>query len=190
MIMTYIKFVAALVMLAHPVAYDVDRGHVGDAVAVTWSPTSPSRPAPGSEKAQIHRATAIRADESKTAFSARAAKQAKPNSSDLPPARIADLQPAAKTTADPGSAEASSAVSPPAKAATADSDFNAGTTQQQVTAATAASIDADHLVAILMTRPEIKSVSDLAGKTVAIDGRQFNGNVRPRSRPRERPPSN
>jgi hypothetical protein len=188
MIMTYIKFVAALVMLAHPVAYDVDRGHVGDAVAVTWSPTSPSRPAPRSEKAQVHRATAIRADESKTALSARAAKQAKPNSSDLPPARIADLQPAAKTTADPGSAEASSAVSPPAKAATADSDFNAGTTQQQVTAAmvvaeqltaaTAASIDADHLVAILMTRPEIKSVSDLAGKTVAIDGRQFNGNVR------------
>ncbi len=29
--------------------------------------------------------------------------------------------------------------------------------------------DADHLVAILMVRPEIKSVSDLANKSVAID---------------------
>jgi ABC-type phosphate/phosphonate transport system substrate-binding protein len=30
----------------------------------------------------------------------------------------------------------------------------------------------DHLVALLMARPEIKSVSDLAGKDVAIEDRQ------------------
>jgi ABC-type phosphate/phosphonate transport system substrate-binding protein len=30
----------------------------------------------------------------------------------------------------------------------------------------------DHLVAIIMARPEIKSISDLAGKTIAIDDRQ------------------
>jgi ABC-type phosphate/phosphonate transport system substrate-binding protein len=38
----------------------------------------------------------------------------------------------------------------------------------------------DHLVVLLMARPEIKSVSDLADKTVAIDGRQTasNNNVR------------
>jgi TRAP-type uncharacterized transport system substrate-binding protein len=40
--------------------------------------------------------------------------------------------------------------------------------------------DTDHLVAVLMARPEIKSVSDLAGKSVAIDIRQSasNGTVR------------
>ena len=40
--------------------------------------------------------------------------------------------------------------------------------------------DTDHLVAVLMARPEIKSVSDLAGKSVAIDIRQSasNGSVR------------
>jgi hypothetical protein len=40
--------------------------------------------------------------------------------------------------------------------------------------------DADRLVAVLMVRPEIKSVSDLAGKTIAIDDRYSasNGSVR------------
>ena len=40
--------------------------------------------------------------------------------------------------------------------------------------------DTDLLVALLMARPEIKSVSDLAGKSIAIDNRQSasNGNVR------------
>jgi TRAP-type uncharacterized transport system substrate-binding protein len=39
--------------------------------------------------------------------------------------------------------------------------------------------DADHLVAVLMARPEIKSVVDLAGKTIAIDDKQSvsTGNV-------------
>ncbi len=187
MIMTYIKLVAAVIMLAQPVEHDVDRGHVGDAAAVTSSPATPSKLAPRSEKAQIHRATAPRPEESKAAPFARAAKQAKPNSSALPRVRVADPKPAAKAATDSRTAQAYNAVSPPANAA-ADSNASARTPQQQVmaamavaersTAATPASIDADHLVAILMTRPEIKSVSDLAGKNVAIDGRAFNGNVR------------
>ena len=187
MIMTYIKLVAAVIMLAQPVEHDVDRGHVGDAAAVTSSPATPSKLAPRSEKAQIHRATAPRPEESKAAPFARAAKQAKPNSSALPRVRVADPKPAAKAATDSRTAQAYNAVSPPANAA-ADSNASARTPQQQVmaamaiaersTAATAAPIDADHLVAILMTRPEIKSVSDLAGKNVAIDGRAFNGNVR------------
>jgi hypothetical protein len=47
------------------------------------------------------------------------------------------------------------------------------------TASTSAD-DTDRLVAVLMVRPEIKSVSDLAGKTVAIDDRYSasNGTVR------------
>ena len=188
MIMTYIKLVAAVIMLAQPVVHDVDRGHVGDAAAVTSSPATPSKLAPRSEQAQIHRETATRPEESKAAPSVRAAKPAKPNSSDLPRASVADPKPAAKAATDSRTAQAYNAVSPPANAAVADSSANTRTTQQQVmaamavaerlTAATPASIDADHLVAILMTRPEIKSVSDLAGKNVAIDGRAFNGNVR------------
>jgi hypothetical protein len=40
--------------------------------------------------------------------------------------------------------------------------------------------DTDRLVAVLMVRPDIKSVSDLAGKTIAIDDRYFasNGTIR------------
>jgi hypothetical protein len=168
MIMTYIKLVAAVIMLAQPVMHDVDRG-------------------PRSEQAQIHHATAPRPEESKAATSARAAKQAKPNSSDLPRAGVADPKPAAKAGADSRTAQAYNPVLPPANTA-ADSIADTRTPQRQVmaamavaeqlTAATPASIDADHLVAILMARPEIKSVSDLAGKNVAIDGRAFNGNVR------------
>jgi hypothetical protein len=169
MIMTYIKLVAAVIMLAQPVVHDVDRS-------------------PRLKQAQIHRATAPRAEESKVASSARAAKQTRPNSSDLPRARVADPKPAAEAGADSRTAQAYNTVSPPANAA-ADSNASAKTPHQQqvmaamavaerLTAATPASIDADHLVAILMTRPEIRSVSDLAGKNVAIDGRAFNGNVR------------
>jgi ABC-type phosphate/phosphonate transport system substrate-binding protein len=46
--------------------------------------------------------------------------------------------------------------------------------------ASASPNNTDHLVALLMARPEIKSVSDLADKNVAIDGRQTasNNNVR------------
>ena len=40
--------------------------------------------------------------------------------------------------------------------------------------------DTDHLVAVLMARPEIKSVSDLANKDIAMDGEPSasNGSVR------------
>jgi len=46
--------------------------------------------------------------------------------------------------------------------------------------ASASSKDTDHLVAILMARPEIKSVSDLTGKIIAINNWQSAsiGNVR------------
>jgi len=54
MIITYIKLVAAVIMPAQPVVHDVNRG-------------------PRLEPAQIHHATAPRAEESKAAPSARAA---------------------------------------------------------------------------------------------------------------------
>jgi hypothetical protein len=64
----------------------------------------------------------------------------------------------------------------------AATDTRARTKQEQVTAATAVAerVTAAAAVAILMARPEIKSVSDLAGRSIAIDDRQsaFGGNVR------------
>jgi TRAP-type uncharacterized transport system substrate-binding protein len=77
-------------------------------------------------------------------------------------------------------------------AGNASSGSNTGTIREQVTAATAvaehvtaaaasaSSNNTDLLVALLMARPEIKSVSDLTNKNVAIDDRQSasNGIVR------------
>jgi len=64
----------------------------------------------------------------------------------------------------------------------AATDIRARTKQEQVTAATAVAerVTAAAAVAILMARPEIKSASDLAGRSIAIDDRQsaFAGNVR------------
>jgi len=200
MIMTYIKIVAAVFMLAQPAHRVGERVPVSYAVAVARSPEMSSKPASSSPaKTGAHRPTGARADESKPAVHARVAKQAKPKSSDAPPARndtpperIADVQPLAKAAVDTGTARAYNAVPPLPNAAAADSNSDAKTTQQQAMAAmTVAELttftarepdqktaNADHLVAILMARPDIRSVSDLAGKKVAIDGRQFNGNVR------------
>ena len=202
MIMTYIKIVAAVFMLAQPAHRVSERVPVSYAVAVARSPEMSSKPASSSPaKTGAHRPTGARADESKPAVHARVAKQAKPKSNDMPPARndtpperIADVQPLAKAAVDTGTARAYNAVPPLPNAAAADSNSNSDTktTQQQAMAAmTVAELttftarepdqktaNADHLVAILMARPDIRSVSDLAGKKVAIDGRQFNGNVR------------
>lgn len=193
MIMTYIKIVAAMIMLAQPVNHRVDRGHAVETLAVTRSPEMSSRPAPHPVKA-AHHATGAR--DLKTAAHVRAVKQAKPKTNDAPPAKVADLPPAAKPAVEPRTAPADNAVAAPTNAAAEDSNSNSSTktTQQQAMAAmTAAELlttfatvpepaqkttQADRLVAIIMARPDIKSVSDLAGKTVATDGRQFNVNVR------------
>jgi hypothetical protein len=118
------------------------------------------------------------------------------------PAKIADVQPAAKATGDSRTTPASTAD----YYAAAGSD--AKTVREQVVAATSAaeqvttsaalpiadarktananraastlSGNADFMVAILLARPEIQSVSGLAGKSIAIDsGRSAsNGNVK------------
>jgi hypothetical protein len=74
-----------------------------------------------------------------------------------------------------------SAPSPPsAKLVAVDS--RARTTEAQVTAATAVAerVTAATAVAILMARPEIKSLSDLAGTSIAIDDKHSaaSGNIR------------
>jgi hypothetical protein len=203
MIMTYIKIVAAVFMLAQPAHRASERVPVSYAVATARSPEMSSKPASGSTKAAAHRPSTARADESKPAVNARVEKQVKPKSSDAPrarndspPALIAEVQPVAKAAVDTGTSRAYNAIPPLPNAAAADSNSNSNsdtkTTQQQAMAAmTVAELttftarepdqkttNTDHLVAILMARPDIKSVSDLAGKKVAIDGRQFSGNVR------------
>jgi hypothetical protein len=203
MIMTYIKIVAAVFMLAQPAHRASERVPVNYAVATARSPEMSSKPASGSTKAGAHRPSTARADESKPAVNARVAKQVKPKSSDAPrarndspPVRIAEVQPVPKAAVDTGTSQAYNAVPPLPNAVAADSNSNSNsdtkTTQQQAMAAmTVAELttftarepdqkttNTDHLVAILMARPDIKSVSDLAGKKVAIDGRQFSGNVR------------
>jgi TRAP-type uncharacterized transport system substrate-binding protein len=123
-------------------------------------------------------ATGMRGEGSRSATRVRLAKPAAPNSNDIRQAPIADSQPARNAVA----------VS------------NSGTTPERVTAATAApapeqkaghsdraevvlpgvaekpasasSNNGDRLVAILVARPEIKSVSDLTNKNIAIDDRQ------------------
>ncbi len=123
-------------------------------------------------------ATRMRGEGSRSATRVRLAKPAAPNSNDIRQAPIADAQPARNAVA----------VS------------NSGTTPERVTAATAAPApeqkaghpdhaevvlpgvaerpasappnNRDHLVAILVARPEIKSVSDLTNKNIAIDDRQ------------------
>jgi TRAP-type uncharacterized transport system substrate-binding protein len=123
-------------------------------------------------------ATGMRGEGSRSATRVRLAKPAAPNSNDTRQAPIADSRPASNAVA----------VS------------NSGTTQERVTAATAApgpeqkaahsdraeavfpgvaekpasasSNNRDRLVAILVARPDIKSVSDLTHKNIAIDDRQ------------------
>jgi TRAP-type uncharacterized transport system substrate-binding protein len=106
-----------------------------------------------------------------------------------------DLPPNADATAASDIARAKVADSRPTNAVATGSHTR--TTQELVTAATAVaelitttmadlhgtapapSNDTDPRIAILMARPEIKSVSDLAGKEVAIDDKQFSSsNVR------------
>jgi hypothetical protein len=89
----------------------------------------------------------------------------------------------AKANADSHATRASSGDPRPAGGAVAIS--NTRTIQEQVAAATVVAermtvLKTDHLVAILMARPEIKSLSDLTSKTIAIDNWQFasDGNVR------------
>jgi hypothetical protein len=195
-------------------------------------------------KAVVRREIAIRGERSKPAAHVRVARQgaansrqAASNSTEMPSARLAALQPRDNAAADSGPAQAkvvdpqpaagAANTSEPAQPRIADSHptdaaaavSNTRTPRDQVTAATAIAermtvaaaapepkadtsdridhqdtaspgdadmtasawaIDPDLLVALVMARPEIKSVSDLANKNVAIDGEPSasNGSVR------------
>lgn len=111
--------------------------------------------------------------------------------SDITPAKIADLPAAVNATANSGTrtiqeqvaaattlaehvTTAKAVPAPEQKSHITDSSdhLEAVRSSDAETAVPASQNDTDNLVALLMARPEIKSVSDLANKDVAIEDRQ------------------
>jgi hypothetical protein len=188
MLMTSMKLIfAAVMMLAQPVRYDDDGGHARSSDAVVLShDVSPVQPVQRSATAVAYREIAIPSERSKPAARTRAAKQLAPNSNQIPRAKVANLQPAAEAAANSDTVRAT--IGDSHSAAGSNGGANTRTIHDQMRAATAVPVperkaknadtektaasspnDTDHLVAVLMARPEIKSVSDLAGKSIAID---------------------
>jgi hypothetical protein len=94
-----------------------------------------------------------------------------------PPSLRTQLEPKSKAAADFGTEGQSTVVLPPTKSRTLQEQVAAATevAERMTVADLAAAHDdaerADLLVAVVMARPEIKSVADLAGKNVAMDER-------------------
>jgi hypothetical protein len=176
MIMTSMQLIfAAVMMLAQPARHDDDGGHISSGVAVAWShDVAPEQALPRSATAAANREIAIRSERTTPAARTRVAKRAAPNSRQIP--RVARLV-APNSSKMPRVAavaahvtSATTVMVPQQKAKNTDAEKTAPVSPN----------DTDHLVAVLMARPEIKSVSDLAGKSIAIDIRQSasNGSVR------------
>src|SRR6266481_7585704 len=189
MLIAYVKMaIAAAMMLVQPVH---DRGQVSDGVAVVSSrdvSSTPAQPASSqnSSKEVARRELAIRGEKSKPAAHAGAARQVAAHPRRVPRANIANLQPAGNAAAGSntkrakngdsrpaGGAAATTVPAPESKADNTDrSDHPEAVRGDAEKTAAGSPNNADGLVAILLARPEIKSVSDLAGKSIAIDDRQ------------------
>jgi hypothetical protein len=153
-----------------------------------------------SPKAAGRRSTGVGEAGSKPAANDRRAKQAVPTSTELPRAKTANSQPGGKAVATSDTAVAMTAdpVSTDGTATDFASRTTFGqvtaavAVAEQITAAMAAPLglkdktnntdrsyrpksalsnDTDPRTAILMVRPQIKSVAELAGKEVAVDGK-------------------
>jgi ABC-type phosphate/phosphonate transport system substrate-binding protein len=132
------------------------------------------------------REVAIRGEKSKPAAHARAARQTAAHPGEVPRAKIANLHPACSAAAGSdikrakngdsrlaGGAAATAVPAPESKADNTDRSNHSEAVRGDAERTAAGSPnDADRLVAILLARPEIKSVSDLAGKSIAIDDGQ------------------
>jgi len=91
------------------------------------------------------------------------------------PANFKNRQPVAAATAVAGQVTAPAAVpaaEPKANRGGRSDHLKAAQRAAAENIASASPKDADHLVVLLMVRPEIKSVSDLTGKNIAIDDKQ------------------
>ena len=120
-------------------------------------------------------ATGMRGEGSRSATRVRLAKPAAPNSNGMRQAPIADSQPARNAVAvsNSGTQERVTTAAPAPEQKAGHSDHAEvvlpGVAEKP---ASASSNNGDRLVAILVARPEIKSVSDLTNKNIAIDDRQ------------------
>jgi TRAP-type uncharacterized transport system substrate-binding protein len=123
-------------------------------------------------------ATGMRGEGSRSATRVRLAKPAAPNSNDIRQAPIADSQPARNAVAVSNSGttpeRVTAATAAPAREQKAGHPDHAEAVLPGVAErpASASPNNRDRLVAILVARPEIKSVSDLTNKNIAIDDRQ------------------
>src|SRR6266481_6780127 len=120
-------------------------------------------------------ATRMRGEGSRSATRVRLAKPAARNSNDIRQAPIADSQPARNSVAVSNSETRPERVTAaPAPQQKADHPDRAEAVLPGVAEkpASASPNNRDRLVAILVARPEIKSVSDLTNKNIAIDDRQ------------------
>src|SRR5712672_1161560 len=120
-------------------------------------------------------ATGMRGEGSRSATRVRLAKPAAPNSNGMRQAPSADSQPARNAVAvsNSGTQERVTTAAPAPEQKAGHSDHAEvvlpGVAEKP---ASASSNNGDHLVAILVAPPEIKSVSDLTNKNIAIDDRQ------------------
>jgi hypothetical protein len=157
MLMTSIQaIVAAVLLLAQPVQTNYDPGRFGGDVAAA-SEESPAQSAPPAVKAVADSPAQFRPARkpaAKTGAASRSTPGGAANSRTRPaPKQVAVANPAASGIAAP-------APGPQVRE------------QQAGKSPSAPPNDAARLVAILAARPEIKSVSDLTDKTIAIDDRQ------------------
>jgi hypothetical protein len=178
MIATYVKLIfAAAILLAQPTQRDYDRGHVRNGVVATRSNHASSIPAQRFSKAVARLEIPTRGEGSRPAANANGV-------SDTAREKTADTH----STAGAGVNSDTRTVQEQVMAAT--------TVAERMTVSTLAApeseankpghtektaqLKTDSLVAILMARPEIRSISDLTRKTIAIDEGQFAsaGNVR------------
>ena len=153
-----------------------------------WSRQLSSAPAQRSPKAGVRRATGMGGDRSKPTLPAgNTASETDPVRASVTDKHVTVGAPADFKNRQPVAAAAEHVTPPtavPAPAHEANSTGRSGhlkTAQRGDAEKTAPALpkDADHLVALLVARPEIKSVSDLTGKSIAIDDKQSasTGNV-------------
>ncbi len=156
---------------------------------------APSQLPQSSANAVVHRTTGVGGTRLKPAAPARIAKQAVPIPREMPRAKIAALQPAdnaaAKSDAPPDKASAAASsstrtIQEQVAAATALAEHVTAATMAPApeqksnntdrsdaeNIASASPNNTNNLVALLMGRREIKSVSDLANKDIAIEDKQ------------------
>src|SRR5712664_3249729 len=152
-----------------------------------------------SANAVVHRATGVGGRRLKPAAHARIAKQAVPIPREMPRAKVAALQPADNAAASSSTrtiqeqvaaatalaehvTAATMAPVPEQKSKNTDRSDRSETVPRSdaKNTASASPNNTDNLVALLMARREIKSLSDLANKDIAIEDRQSasSGSVR------------